>query len=193
MPVFAKPLDVYQGYNYKKDKQTHVGYITTLSLFSPAVVIAADTACKDPTAPGTALQVVSVLSDVHWATGVTDAIRFQGQVSPGNRQIMANALYTTMDTVEVDFQFNIYSYDPVAQKYYLSLTSGGTTLNGILEKNGENLNLQVADDQDMRVQSPINYTFSIGIKPKATAQSMTLATASQQTFTKQWGLTATGS
>jgi hypothetical protein len=193
MPVFHKPLDVYQGYNYKKDKVAPVGYITTLSLFSPAVVIAADTSAKDPTAPGTALPVVSVLSDVHWATGVTDAIRFAGQISPGNRQIMANALYTTMDTVEVDFTFNIYMYDPVAQKYYMALTSGSTALHGIMEKNGEELALHVADDPDTRVQSPINYSFSIGIKPKATAQSMTLATASAATFQKQWGLTAAGS
>jgi hypothetical protein len=193
MPVFSKALDVYQGYNYKKDKTAPVGYITSLSLFQPAVALAVDTNCKDPTAPGTGLAVVSVLSDVHWATGVTDAVRFTGQLSPTNRATIANALYTTMDTVEVDFQFNIYMYDPVAQKYYMAFTSNGTAMTGILEKNGDELALRVSDDPDTRVQSPINYTFSIGIKPHATAQSLTLATASGATFQKQWGLTVASS
>jgi hypothetical protein len=40
------------------------------------------------------------------------------------------------------------------------------------------------------VQSPINYSFSVGIKPQQTAQTLTLATANQQNVVKQWGLTS---
>ena len=32
MPEFRKILDVYQGYNFKKDKQTPVGFITKMTI-----------------------------------------------------------------------------------------------------------------------------------------------------------------
>ena len=32
MPEFRKVLDIYQGYNFKKDKQTPVGFITKMKL-----------------------------------------------------------------------------------------------------------------------------------------------------------------
>ena len=39
----------------------------------------------------------------------------------------------------------------------------------------EDLNISVADDPSSEVQSPENYSFSIGIKPQTTAQTVTVA------------------
>ena len=87
MPEFRKVLDIYQGYNFKRDKQTPVGFITKLKIGETE--IKADQTCKDPTASTTDMKVVSVLNNILWGTGVTDAVYLSGQVSITNKQNIA--------------------------------------------------------------------------------------------------------
>lgn len=186
MPEYRRLLDVYQGYNYKKDKQTPVGFITKMTLAGTALT--ADQTCKDPTNPKNDLVVVAVLSDVLWQTGVTDAVYFSGQISAVNRQNVAALVINDLTSVEVVYQFNVYDYDPVAKKYYLAFHSNATDMNGLLEKRGDELNVSVADDPSTEVQSPINYAFQTGVKPQPTAQTLHIATADQKPVAKSWGL-----
>jgi len=186
MPEFRKVLDVYQGFNYKKDKQTAVGFITKIKLGDKE--LKADLTCKDPTNPTSDLTVVSVLRDVLWETGVTDAVYFTGQVSVTNKQDIAVLVYTSMTNVLVEFQFSVYDYDPKEKKYYLAFHSNKKDMKGILEKRGDELNLSVADDASAEVQSPINYTFNAGIKPQPEAQDLQVAVGEGKNFAKSWGL-----
>ena len=188
MPQFRRVCDVYQGYNYKKDKQTTVGFITALNVGGTDLAVD-QTTCKDPTNPATALAVVGVVADVLWELGVTDALYFTAQIATANKQTVLGLLYNTMTSVLVTVNFDIYEYDPLAKKYFKCFTSAGTVMNGILEKRGEDLNLTVADDPSTQVQSPENYAFTIGIKPQPTVQSLTIATADQKNIVKPWGLT----
>ncbi|AUX29124.1 MULTISPECIES: hypothetical protein [Sorangium] len=187
MPTFRKTLDVYQGYNYKKDKMTPVGFITKLKLGDTDLT--ADQTCKDPTNPTTDVKAVAVLGDIQWETGVTDAVYFSGQVSITNKQNIATLVYNSMTNVLAEFQFSIYEYDPLAKKYYLCFHSNKTDMKGILEKRGEDLNLAVNDDPSTEVQSPENYGFMTGIKPQPTAQALQVAVGDGKNFAKAWGLT----
>jgi hypothetical protein len=186
MPEYRRSLDIYQGYNYKKDKQTPVGFITKMK--AAGTDLTADQTCKDPTNPTTDLKVVAVLSGAMWETGVTDAVYLSGQISAINRQNVATLIYNSLTSVEVVYQFSVYDYDPVAKKYYLAFHSNATDMNGLLEKRGEELNLSVADDPSTDVQSPINYSFQIGVKPQPSAQTLHIATADQKPVAKSWGL-----
>jgi hypothetical protein len=186
MPEFRKAIDVYQGYNFKKDKQSPVGFITKLSL--GATALAADQTCKLPTNPDTDVKVVSVLSGVLWETGVTDAVYFSGQVSAVNRQTVAQLVYQTMTDITGTFQFSVFDYDPVAKKYFLCFHSNNVDMKGLLEKRGDELNLSVADDASSEVQSPENYAFNIGIKPQPSTQALQMAVGDQKNFAKIWGL-----
>jgi len=186
MPEFRKILDVYQGYNYKKDKQTPVGYITSITVAGSSLSV--DQTCKDPTNPTADLKCFAVLSDVLWETGVTDAVYFSGQISITNKQTLQTIIYNSLTSVEVVFQFSVYEYDPLAKKYFLCFQSNSTDMNGVLEKRGEDLNLAVADDKSTEVQSPENYAFSIGIKPQPSAQALHIATGDQKNIVKSWGL-----
>lgn len=188
MPQFRKQCDVYQGYNYKKDKQTPVGFITALNVGETDLAVD-QTTCKDPMNPATDLAVVGVVRDVQWDLGVTDALYFTVQVATANKQTVLGLLYNTMTSVVVTVNFDIYEYDPLAKKYFKSFTSAGTVMKGILEKRGEELNLSVADDPSTDVQSPENYTLILGIKPQPAAQTLTIATADQKNIVKPWGLT----
>ena len=191
MPQFRKVCDVYQGYNYQKDKQTNIGYITAINIGGTDLKVDQTTA-KDPLNPSNNIAVVTVLSDVLWELGVTDALYFSGQISVYNKQTVLGLIYNTMTSVLVTLQFDVYEYDLIAKKYFKCFTCAGTTMNGILEKRGEDLNLTVADDASTQVQSPANFAFTIGVKPQPSAQTVTLATGDQKNIVKPWGLTVSG-
>lgn len=186
MPEYRRNLDVYQGYNYKKDKQTPVGYITKLQIGTQSMAV--DQTCKDPTNPTQDLKVVAVLSGVLWETGVTDAVYLQGQISTANRQDTSMLVINNLTNIQVVYQFSIYEYDPLQKKYFLSFHSNSTDMNGLLEKRGQELNLSVADDESTEVQSPENYAMQVGIKPQPSAQALHIASAVEKNVVKSWGL-----
>ncbi|MCK6545283.1 hypothetical protein L6R52_05395 [Myxococcota bacterium] len=186
MPEYRRSLDIYQGYNYKKDKQTPVGFITKLQIGTQSLAV--DQTVKDPTNATQDLKVVGVMSGVLWETGVTDAVYLSAQVSVTNRQDVALLVITSLTNIQVVFQFSVYDYDPIAKKYFLAFHSNSTDMNGLLEKRGEELNVSVADDPSPEVQSPENYAFQIGIKPQPSAQTLHIATADQKNVVKSWGL-----
>lgn len=186
MAQFNRPLSVYQGYNFKKDKQNPVGFLTKLKIGDTEFT--ADQTCKDPTNPKTDLKVVAVLNHVLWDTGITDAVQLAGQLSTANKQNVAGLVINDLVNTETVFQFSVYEFDPVEKKYFLAFHSNSTDMNGIVEKSGDDLNLHVADDPSSEVQSPLNYAFQTGIKPKPAAQSLHLATSFQKKLAKAWGL-----
>ncbi len=186
MAEFNKQCDIVQGYNFKKDVQTSVGFITKMKVGD--VELTADQKVKDPLSPGDDLPVVAVLSGAMWELGPTDGLYFSGQVSIASKQALMELIYTSLTKVEVVFQFTVYDYDPVAKKYFKALHCSDTDLNGILEKNGDDLNLAVAEDKSSEVQSPENYAFHVGIKAQPTAQSLTVAVAELKKVVKNWGV-----
>jgi hypothetical protein len=193
MPQFARSLDVYQGFNFKKDKQAPVGYITKLKV-GDVDLVADQESIKDPEQPDKALahKVVAVLNHYLWETGITDAMYFSAQISTSNKQTISAALLGTWANVEVQFTYTIYEYDPHAKKYFKS-NFIDAELKGILEKNGDDLNLSVADEESREVQSPKNFTLQVGIKPQTLEQTVNLATGSGKNIVKQWGVTETAS
>ena len=115
---------------------------------------------------------------------------FSGQVSVYNQQQMLMLTYKDLTKVDVVYKFSIYEYDPIQKKYFKCLLpTDDAALNGILEKNGSDLNLSIADDPSTEVQSPENYAFTTGIKPQPSAQKVTVATSFSDKVVKNWGLT----
>ncbi|HEX5745418.1 MAG TPA: hypothetical protein VFZ09_04185 [Archangium sp.] len=190
MPQYAKSLDVYQGFNFKKDKQTPVGYITKL-VVGDVELVADQATIKDPEQPGSDFgsKVVGVLSHYLWETGTTDAMYLSAQISTSNKQALQAKLLTDWTNMEVTFNYVVYEYDPKEKKYFKS-NHLDAELKGILEKNGNDLNLSVADDASREVQSPENFTLQIGIKPQTLEQVVHMATGLNKNLSKQWGITA---
>ncbi|MCP3101825.1 hypothetical protein LZ198_23390 [Myxococcus sp. K15C18031901] len=191
MPQFSRELDVYQGFNFKKDKQSAVGFILSLTIGGIALKADQET-ISDPEQPDKALatKCVAVLNHYLWETGVTDALYFSGQISTANKQSIAEMLLGTFSNVEVVVKYAIYEYDPIAKKYFKS-NFVDADLNGLLEKNGDALNIAVADDASREVQSPKNFRFQFGVKPKTLEQSINVAAASSKNIVKKWGVTET--
>lgn len=189
MPHFSKALSVKQGFNFDKDKQDKVGFLLTLKIGDTELPADLKT-IMNPLNPTEKLTdgVMAVLSSFDWNTGSTDAIYLSGQVSTSNRQVISEMLLGTWSNIEVEFTFSVYEYEPAQRKFFKSAFVD-TTLLGLLEKNGSELNLDVADDPSHEVQSPQNYAFRIGIKPKSQEQQIQLAVGEQKKVTKTWGIT----
>jgi len=187
VPTFQKSCDIQQGYNFKKDIQTSVGYLTSLKIGD--VTLKADQTVKDPLAPETDFPVVAVLTGAMWELGVTDTLYYTGQISVYNKQQTQLLVYKDLSKVDVVFKFSVYSYDPIEKKYFKCLLgTDDAELNGLLEKTGADLNLSVADDASAEVQSPENYAFQVGVKPQPSAQVVTVATSFSDKVVKSWGL-----
>lgn len=186
MPQIQKVCDVFQGYDYKKDKQTTVGYVTALDV--GGTTFARDQTATDPTSPGSKVAVVAVLSDVLWELGVTDAIYFTGQISTPNKQAVLGLIMESMVNIQVTFNFDVYEYDPREKRYFKVFTSAGAVMTGVLERRDDDVHITLADEPSMEVRSPENYAFSIGIKPLPTAQSLTVGIGASKSIVKPWGL-----
>jgi hypothetical protein len=189
MPHYSKVLSVKQGFNFDKDKQDKVGFLT---LLQPAgQELEADLAgIKDPERPTALLGsgAVAVLSSFDWNTGSTDAIYFSGVISTENRQNMAELLLGTWSGIEVEFEFSIYEYEPT-KKAYFRAAYADKPLRGVIERTGSGLELEVSGDPSQEVQSPQNYAFRIGIKPQSVNQKVHLYVGEQRKVTKKWGIT----
>ena len=189
MPQFARSLDVYQGFNFKKDKQTPTGFITELTIGTDGKLNADQETMVDPTKPKEHIKAVGVLGHYLWETGITDAMYMSAQISVHNKQIlMSKLLLGAWTDMSIKFKYVLFEYDPVHKKYFVS-NSHDKELNGILEKNGDEINLVVSDDPSHEVQSPLNFTLQIGIKPATKEQQVTLATGEGKKVVKQWGVT----
>lgn len=188
MPHFSKVLDVKQGFNFDKDKQERVGYLLAMKIGDKE--LKADfTTIVDPEKPTDKLAgVVAVLSSFNWNTGPTDAMAFTGQVSTTNRQTLAEMLLGSWTNIEVTFKYVVYEYDPLSKKFFKA-SFVDKDLKGLVEKNGEELNMDVADDASYEVQSPQNYAFRIGIKAQPEEQTVNLAVGEKKNVTKKWGIT----
>jgi hypothetical protein len=186
MATFQKNCDIKQGFDFKKDIQTPVGFLTSLTI--GGTTIKADLTVKDPMSPATDLPVVAVLSGAMWELGPTDALYYTGQVSTANKQNLQTLIYTDFSKVDVVCAFAVYAYDPIQKAYFQCMLPTGDPLNGLVEKNGADLNMSVADDQSGEIQSPENYAFQIGFKPQPASQQITLATSFSVKVVKAWGI-----
>lgn len=189
MPHFSKVLSIKQGFNFDKDKQDKVGFLISMKIGNlelPADMLT----ITNPLTPTEKLTsgVMAVLSSFDWNTGSTDAIYFSGQISAKNRQAISELLLGTWSDVTVEFKFSVYEYEQSKKKYFRAAFVD-ETLFGLLEKNGTDLNLDVADDPSMEVQSPLNYAFRVGIKPKSQEQKVNLAVGEVRKVVKSWGIT----
>jgi len=186
---FARSLDVYQGFNFKKDKQVNYGYLSSLAIGGQPLV--ADISVPLPN--GTSMKVVGVLTSVQWHTGVTDPIYLGAQISTSNKQVIARMMVSPLRDTSVNFQFQTFEYDPKAKKYYQSFGTIGTALTGLIQKQGQDLRLVVASQPSTEVQSPLNWSFMLGVVPAPRVQALPIATSAAASVVKQWGVTMAGS
>lgn len=179
--------DVARGFNFTSDTQTTVGYITSLTIGNSS--LRGDLTVKDPTG-GNTIQAVAVLSRASWNGGVNDPLNFGGQVSTANKQTIA-MLLQALNNTQVQIGFSVFSYDPIAKKYFKSFGSPtSTNLRGLVAKSGTTSQLTVASAPGSEVSNPQNFAISLMVAPQSISQTLQLATSPATSIVKAWGMTA---
>jgi hypothetical protein len=189
MPDFSKTLNVSQGFNFKKDMQSRVGFLTALTLGTQDLEKDILT-IKDPLNPTKDIDggVVAVLNYFSWSTERTGTVQISGQISANNRQKIAEMLLGTLTDTTVKFAFNICEYELGTKKYFKSAFTGKDLLQGLIEKNGDDLSIAVADDPSTEVMVPRNYLFTLSIKPQSIDQEIYLAVGETRKKASAWGV-----
>jgi hypothetical protein len=193
MARFTRSTDVQQGFDFDRKKQTPVGHLLSLQVGDSAagkgVVFAQDlTGIQDPARPGSLVSpgLVAVISEFDWSTSMTGTIYIGGRIATPNKQGLMALLLGGWTDMRIFLKFNVYEYDPAQLEYFVSAGSDAV-LSGLLEKQGDELTLDVENQESTEIQAPKNYAFRIGIKPGAIAQPIKLATGVGKTIVKQWG------
>jgi hypothetical protein len=202
MPKVNDRLNVYQGFNFKKDKQSNVGVLLSMKVGGQELKPDLET-IKDPEQPSKDLKAVAVLDHYLWKTGPTDSMCFSGRLSTANRKTVAMLVQSNLTNIEVEFSYVIYKYDPSEKRYFKS-NSHKSKLKGLVAKidNGDcdhffedededgdedKLALTIMEKPADEVTSPENFTFRIGVKPQPQEQQVTLACALQMKTEMKWG------
>ena len=81
MPIFARTLDVVQGFNFKRDKQTPVGHLLNLTI--GGTTLRPDLTIINPEI-ASSLSAAGVLKQLSWSTVATDPISLTAQISAAN-------------------------------------------------------------------------------------------------------------
>ena len=181
---------IRQGFNFERDAQVLVGHLVSITIGGTA--LAADITLTLPTDLTNATAVVGVISDISWEGGYADPVHIQCNVSTENQKAISIMKHTTLTDTTVVYQFNIYKFDQVAKVYYLCFSSNATDMNGLIMKNGGELAIDIGEENDPTVMSPLNYNFYIGIMPQASAQVLNFAVSNTDKFVKTWGVAVTG-
>ncbi len=179
---------IEQGFNFQKDTQSRVGYITSLTIGKEE--FKADFKVTDPVEmdPDTKKDVVGVLELVYWQGGYVDPIFYYFRVSTSNKVIGKVLVDTKLDDTTVEINYVIYDYDPVEKKHYPSFHSEEATLKGLISKNGESLDIEINQDNSKDIEAPLNYYMSLGVMAANEKQKAHYAQSVDAKYVKQWGM-----
>ena len=109
-------LDMQQGFNFRKDVMTKIGFVTSLKIGDTD--LAKDFVLKDPENSSTDKKVVGVISYLEWSGSPTEQVQISVQVSEDAKNKLDTLTRKAMSNVEVQYQFDCYNYDPREKKYF---------------------------------------------------------------------------
>jgi hypothetical protein len=178
---------IRQGYNFEKDAQITVAHINSIKIGDTAM--SSDIGVTNPEDVSASVKVFGVGSAVSWEGGYADAIYLGAQVSTDNKNKLSTLVHKSMSNTEVEVEFTVYQFDPIAKKYYKAFHCNGVKLKGLIHKSGGQLNMAIDSEAGHEVASPLNYSFQVGVMPQATAQEIHLAVSSTDKLVKAWGVT----
>ena len=180
--------DVVQGFNFRKDVQSKVGFINAIDIAERGELVS-DLTVTDPENVEENLKVFGILNDIAWPGGYADPIQFSCQVSNENSKLLSLLTHTNLANTMVTVSFTVYDYDPVAKKYYTCFHSNEEELSCLVLKQGGNLVMSIDADQSFEVESPKNYRFDMSVMPdEEAAKEIHVAVSDTDKFVKQWGV-----
>lgn len=192
MPAIHKDCSVFQAFNFRRDVHDKVGHVTELKIGEDENGdLAADLTLRDPIAGDdtSEVKVVGVISSYHWEGGYAQPIQIAMQISRENKKKLATLLHTTMKSVKVTINYEVFEYDRDAEVFYKSVHTNDGTLNAILQVQGTERVIYLSDTPGTEVENPTNYQLVVGMVPDEEQQEIHIAVSDTAKFVKPWGVT----
>lgn len=178
--------DVEHGFNFQRDQQFTVGYITSLTI--GPTTLRPDLSIKNPN-NGNVVQAVAVLGQISWNGGAADPLKFTAQISTANKQAVALLVHQKLSNLQVQIAFKVFAYDPQAKKYFETFVPAtDTPVKGTVVMSGTPAPFTVASNPDSTVKNPANFEIALQVAPAPVAQSFRYATADSMSVMKKWGV-----
>ncbi|HQO10627.1 MAG TPA: hypothetical protein PLK90_08945 [Clostridiales bacterium] len=182
------PCSAYQGFNFDTFSHENVGHVTYMKI-SDVQALVNDLTVVNPISYPQTVQVAGVMRDIYWEGGVGDPIQMSFLVSTANKQTVAMLLSGTMQNTEVEFDFNVYSYDNYAHTYFKAFYPvNNAHLLGLIQESGGELYISIEDEPDAEIEQPTVFLMTIGIMPQDITQQLLVGISSTQSVVKQWGI-----
>lgn len=177
-----------QGFNFKKDEQIVVGHLVACKIGDQK--LEADIDVTDPEDNKKDVTVVGVMTNISWAGGYAQPILIDCQVSNKNKVSIANLTMKSLSNTNLTLKFNIYNYDPADKKYFKCFHTDNKDLNALILKSGGDLVIRIAMDASSEVESPKNFSFTIGGMPaeQSSEQQLFVATSVKNKLVMRWGV-----
>jgi len=192
MPAIHKDCSVFNAFNFRRDVHEKIGHVTNIKIGDDDNgALVADLTLRDPIAGDdtSEVKVAGVISSYHWEGGYAQPVQIAMQVSRENRKKLATLLQTTMKSIKLIINYEIYEYDRDAEVFYKSVHTNDTDLNCILQVQGTERVLYLNDTPGTEVENPVNYQLVVGMVPEEEQQEIHIAVSDTDKFVKPWGVT----
>lgn len=180
--------DISQGFNFQKDAQITVGHINKLTIGDKELAVDQEVTNPEDITGGP-VKVFGVASSMYWEGGYADPLTFSCQVSNANKKELVVLAHSELSNTTVKLDFTIYDYDPDEKKYYKAFHCNETELEGLILKEGGQLNINIENEQSQEVVSPKNFAFYLGVMPEDKQQEIHFAVSVSDKLVKKWGVT----
>jgi len=177
---------VIQGFNFQKDQQVTVGHIVACKVGNDQ--FGADFKVSNPEDAAKLIEVFGIVEGFYWNGGYADPVQFSCQVSNKNKTKIATLTHKSLASTEVLLKFNIYKFDPKEKKYFKCFHSNDAELKGLIAKSGGELVMSIAEDNSREIESPLNYSFNLGVMPQPANMEIHVAVSLSDKFVKKWGV-----
>jgi hypothetical protein len=186
MPVLTYHCDVKQGFDFRKDANATVGYLTALDIGGTALAVD-QTTLHDPADPAHGLAAVAVLATLDWDGGPTDPIRFTGQLSSENMQQLAARLRSAPASLAVTVEFTVFEYDFQTEKMFRACHTGGVALHAEVDRKNGDVALHLSDTPAANPHTPRTFQFELAIVPADAGQAVHVASGETLRSIMPWG------
>lgn len=187
MAEISKQCSVFNGFNFRKDLQETIGHVTKLKIGDKELKADFTEGIKDPETESD-VKTVGVMSSFYWEGGYAQPLELSFQISITNKNEVATLLHTELKNIAVEVAFEVFEYDPEKKKFFKSIHTNDQALKALLQVQGSERQLYLADEQGAEVEQPLNYQVQIGVVPEEQVQEIHVAVATDHKFVKPWGV-----
>ena len=182
----SKECDVMQGFNFVATARPIIGWVQQLKIGSLDLA----KSLNPPKVKGSGTETcVAIIQSISWGGTPTSPIWITGRIGLKAFAKLNQLRRKKLDDVVSQARFTVWEYDLLGDNYYESFKTDGSKAVKckVAKERDESLSIFVREQPETDPQSPINFSFTIGLAPAEEVQNLIVATSSTDKDSHPWG------